>query len=224
MGHQVGAFGKIPALGDFFRLNVPNGFVTPWDAWVQGALLAGKGTLGPRWDATYMVAPIWQFALEPGLCGTDAVIGVLMPSVDRVGRQYPLTLAATVSGGPPALWSLLANGAVLEALETLALDCLDDAMTRETLTARLEAIAPPQPRLGSRLRASGGGIVMRTARGETLAADLAHEFSKGRFPQEATFCAILETETRLMTCAGLPGERQSVALFDTAAAFWAEGQ
>lgn len=80
-----GAFGKIPSIGDFFRLDPPAGFVRVWDEWLQGLLLTGQGAHGPYWDGYYMTAPIWRFTLSPGLAGPEKVMGVLMPSVDRVG-------------------------------------------------------------------------------------------------------------------------------------------
>ena len=30
-----GAYGKMPSLGDFFRINASRGFVEPWDIWLQ---------------------------------------------------------------------------------------------------------------------------------------------------------------------------------------------
>ena len=34
-----------------------------------------------------------RFALAPGVCGEQAWAGLLLPSVDKVGRYYPLTFA-----------------------------------------------------------------------------------------------------------------------------------
>ena len=83
-----GAYGKIPALGDFFRLGAEREFVTPWDIWLQTTLLAARKSLGDRFEDCYMSAPIWRFALPPSIAGTQGVVGILMPSVDRVGRQF----------------------------------------------------------------------------------------------------------------------------------------
>ena len=48
-----------------------------------------------------MMAPIWRFALAPGVAGPLPMLGVMMPSVDRVGRQFPLTLAAPMAEASP---------------------------------------------------------------------------------------------------------------------------
>ena len=90
----VGLFGKLPARGDFVRGGLPGSFVAPWDAWLQLVLAASREQLDADWLPAWLEAPVWRFALAPGLCGEDAVLGVMLPSVDRVGRYFPLTLAA----------------------------------------------------------------------------------------------------------------------------------
>ena len=99
-----GAFGKMPALGDFFRLNLPRDFVDAWDGWLQEELAGSRASLGEHWLDCYLVGPLWRFALGPGLCETRAYAGVMMPSVDRVGRYFPLTVATPLppSGPMPA--------------------------------------------------------------------------------------------------------------------------
>ena len=138
-----GAYGKIPSLGDFFRINAPRSFCAPWDAWLQSLLTNTRGALGARWEACYMSAPIWRFALAPGVAGPDAAVGVLMPSVDRVGRAFPLTLVRVGAGGEPDY----------PALEDIALNALDDTMSKDQLTQLLselqQSASPPQQRNGA---------------------------------------------------------------------------
>jgi type VI secretion system protein ImpM len=131
-----GAFGKIPALGDFFRLNLPAGFVQPWDDWLQDGILAARKTLGDSWDTAYMSAPLWRFTIPPGLAGSQAVLGVLMASVDRVGRQFPLTLACRYDGTDTVL-PHFANTSLFLYLEDVALAMLEDGTDKETLTRAL---------------------------------------------------------------------------------------
>ena len=95
----VGLFGKLPARGDFVRDGLPSSFVAPWDDWLQQMLAASRQRLGESWLPAWLEAPVWQFALAPGVCGAGAVLGVMLPSVDRVGRYFPLTLAAVLPGG-----------------------------------------------------------------------------------------------------------------------------
>lgn len=95
--YAAGFYGKLPSHGDFLSRRLPRQFVEPWDQWLQGGLAASREQLGKNWLNTFLISPIWQFALAPGLCGGDAWAGVMIPSVDRVGRYFPLTLAAKVN-------------------------------------------------------------------------------------------------------------------------------
>jgi type VI secretion system protein ImpM len=45
----------------------------------------------------YLTFPVWRFLLPVGVLGSTAWTGVLMPSVDRVGRYFPLTLATPLN-------------------------------------------------------------------------------------------------------------------------------
>ena len=96
---SAGWYGKVPSLGDFVTRRLPGSFVAAWDDWLQASIAASRATLGPRWQPLYLNCPIWRFALFPGACGPGAWAGVMMPSVDRVGRCFPLTIAATIE--PP---------------------------------------------------------------------------------------------------------------------------
>jgi type VI secretion system protein ImpM len=106
---------------------------------VEAALAASRQALGDGWLGAWMEAPIWRFALPNGACGPDAVLGSTMPSVDRVGRHYPLTVAAVFGGvdGAPGCVGWL-EAAEQAALDALALDRAPDA-----LGAALDSIAEP---------------------------------------------------------------------------------
>ncbi len=91
---MTGLYGKLPAHGDFVRRQLPKSFVEPWDLWLQTALQQVRDTLGADFVAYWEAAPAWRFRLPAGVCGPSAVVGVLLPSQDMVGRHFPLTLAA----------------------------------------------------------------------------------------------------------------------------------
>jgi type VI secretion system protein ImpM len=88
-----GFCGKLPARGDFISAGLPRRFVDPWHDWLQRMLAASRDILEDDWEEAWLGAPVWRFQLSPGLCGSDAAIGLWMPSVDRVGRYFPLTFA-----------------------------------------------------------------------------------------------------------------------------------
>ncbi|MEC3889754.1 type VI secretion system-associated protein TagF [Xanthomonas campestris] len=98
MSPRPGFYGKLPAVGDFVHRRLPETFVDPWHAAMQGLLHAtGAGTA-----TRARQAPVWRFVLMPGLAGTTAWAGVMRASVDRVGRGFPLVIAAPLPPGAAA--------------------------------------------------------------------------------------------------------------------------
>lgn len=145
-GVGVGFFGKVRSHGDFVTRRLPVSFTRSWDDWLQTGLQASREALGPDWLLTYLNSPIWRFALAPGACDAQAWAGVLMPSVDRVGRQFPLTLAARVasaSGAAPLLGWMAQAGGWYDPLETLALSTLSDEFSLDAFDATLRLLAAP---------------------------------------------------------------------------------
>ncbi|MBC7941248.1 MAG: type VI secretion system-associated protein TagF [Chitinophagaceae bacterium] len=90
---MTGVYGKLPSYGDFVRRGLPQSFTLPWDAWLQTCLGAASDALGADFDGVCAAAPPWRFRLPPGACGESGVAGVLISSLDSVGRLFPLTLA-----------------------------------------------------------------------------------------------------------------------------------
>jgi type VI secretion system protein ImpM len=94
----VGFYGKLPARGDFVRAGLPRDFTDRWDEWLQSVLAGSRALMGEAWLPAFLEAPVWRFALPAGMCGERAVLGLMLPSVDRTGRYFPLTFAALNSG------------------------------------------------------------------------------------------------------------------------------
>ncbi len=124
--HTVGYFGKVPTRGDFVQRRLPRSFVGPWDDWLQGAVAASKAQLGGAWLDCYLTSPIWRFVLSAGICGDTAVAGVLMPSVDSVGRYYPMSIVLLQPGSDTAFAIVASAGRWFAAAENAVLGCLDD--------------------------------------------------------------------------------------------------
>ena len=105
MAIDVGFYGKLPSHGDFLRRRVSDPFVGVWDGWLQECLAASRAELGDAWLDIYLTSPAWRFACAAGACGPAPILGVMVPSVDRVGRYFPLTLVAELPMNAPALVS-----------------------------------------------------------------------------------------------------------------------
>ena len=91
--NEPGFYGKFPELGDFVNRRLPRSFLDHWDEWLQNAIASSRQQLDDQWLNQYLTSPIWHFVLAGGLCGETPWCGLLMPSVDRVGRYYPLIIA-----------------------------------------------------------------------------------------------------------------------------------
>lgn len=220
-----GAFGKMPSVGDFFRLGVAQSFVQPWDDWIQRSMLGASQALGQAWDEHYMSAPIWRFCLSPGLAGPQKMLGVLMPSVDRVGRRFPLTLVAGVSNEGSALLAHFRASDTFFKLEDLALACLEDDMTRDRLTEGLAALNAPQQLPTAPVRAHGQTMVL--TRGEvsdSLLPDLAAGLMSQRYRTPSIWGTEIGGVPRMMVCEGLPDGPNMQGLFNLHAALWTEAR
>lgn len=142
----IGWFGKLPAAGDFLQRDLPNGFVTAWDAWLQAGMAAGSQAHGDDWQDNFLRFPVWYFLRRhpaDGDAGRPLWAGILVPSVDRVGRLFPLTIAFDMPG---ALFLRHGIGPVehrLDEIAALALDVLgdDDLPAFEQATGALEPLA-----------------------------------------------------------------------------------
>lgn len=95
-----GLFGKLPSHGDFITRRLARDFLDTWDEWLQSGVAASRSAMGEdAWLAAYLTAPVWCFALDAGICGKRGWAGILLPSVDRVGRYFPLTIAVELPAG-----------------------------------------------------------------------------------------------------------------------------
>ena len=143
---EVGFYGKLPFKGDFLQRRVPQEFVDPWDAWLQQCLHESRQQLQDAWLDAYLTGPIWRFVFSDGVCGAGVYAGVLVPSVDRVGRYFPLTIVSRLNGNHCPLEVACAAGPWFEAAEAVALAALEAAeMDIDEFDDRIEKLARHLP-------------------------------------------------------------------------------
>jgi type VI secretion system protein ImpM len=162
-----GWHGKLPSLGDFASRRLDASFIEPWDGWLAAGLLALREARPDNWLADYLASPSWRFLLMPGVlageAGTQAWAGVLMPSVDRVGRYFPLTLVQPLGAGPASTQQLAGVWYWLSRLDELAQDALYEDWTADRLEEELARMALPEvsppPAADPLTPASDGSVV-----------------------------------------------------------------
>ncbi len=137
-----GFYGKLASRGDFVSRGLPQSFIGPWDSWLAAGLLASQ-SLGDRWLNAYLVSPLWRFMVAPGVCGPQAVVGVVMPSIDRVGRYFPLTVAVLLDHDADPASVVGGSDAWFEQVEQLMLSTLSVEASFEAFGAGLEPLGSP---------------------------------------------------------------------------------
>jgi type VI secretion system protein ImpM len=121
-----GLFGKLPSHGDFVARNLPPALRVGWEAWLDAGLERSRQMLGDNWLELFLSSPVWRFAVASGCCGGQPFAGVMIPSVDRVGRYFPLSIVAAVPPQHSAAEIALGGTAWFERIEAVALSCLAD--------------------------------------------------------------------------------------------------
>lgn len=149
----IGWHGKLPTLGDFATRRLDSDFVEAWDRWLSEGLASRRVHDPQGWLAAYLASPTWRFLLLPGFLPTplhrQAWAGVLMPSVDKVGRYYPLTLVGPLPEVPRDTVSQRALWVWLQQLEDAAIDALQEDWSIDRLEAELLRLGlPPAGPLG----------------------------------------------------------------------------
>ena len=135
---EVGFYGKLPSHGDFLRRRVSDAFVDAWDAWLREGLAASRSALGARWLDVYLTSPAWRFVCGPGACGPAPVVGLMAPSVDQVGRYFPVTIVSELPAHVSLLTAATASASFFDSAERLIIETLAaDQIDFETFDARV---------------------------------------------------------------------------------------
>ena len=141
---QVGLYGKLPAHGDFIFRNLNADFITLWDEWLQHYISGSQEQLGDDWLDIYLTSPIWRFVFSSGVIDDKVWAGLMMPSVDRVGRYFPISVVKAFSRSVSPVNILTRQEAWFTELEGHCLQALDGDMDADGLiqaTSEMEVIA-----------------------------------------------------------------------------------
>ena len=145
--HPPGWHGKLPSLGDFASRRLEAPFLEAWDGWLAAGLLALRERDPGGWLDAYLASPSWRFLLMPGVlpgaAGAQAYAGVLMPSVDRVGRYFPFTIVQPLGDAPVSTQQMRGLWFWLGRLDELAAEALHDDWDVDRLESELARMAGP---------------------------------------------------------------------------------
>ncbi len=149
----TGLFGKLPAHGDFVHRDLPANFTNLWDEWLQRFVGGSQEQLGENWLDIYLTSPIWRFVLSPGVIDEHMWAGVLLPSVDRVGRYFPFSVVTKIQVQTNPLEFISLHMPWYEGVEELCLRALDGQIAIDALLEEVNSLgfneASPYYRSGS---------------------------------------------------------------------------
>lgn len=135
---HLGVYGKIPAHGDFVNQNLPRHFLDSWDHWMQQSVLASQESLGEAWLEHFLISPVWRFVLPVNAIDGQVWAGIILPSVDKVGRYYPLTLVSPISASVGICEFLTKAKPWFASLESAAMTMLENGLDVDGLMNELE--------------------------------------------------------------------------------------
>lgn len=222
-----GYHGKMVAKGDFVTRRLPRSFIGPWDSWLQDVIGGSRERMGEGWLDAYLTSPIWRFVLPAGLCGDAAAAGVLMPSVDRVGRYFPLTIVAMLAAGADLLAIPVAAAAWFGKAEDLVRSALEDGFDFDGFDSQVGALGVPAAGGAGEAAAADAAIPAGGAPGVHVpiaaadAIDVAYRHLAGRFLSAAYGpCSLWWTSgshdvpATFIVCGGLPPVEGFAAFLD----------
>lgn len=133
-----GFYGKLPAHGDFIDRGLPVSFISAWDQWLQHSMEASREQCGENWLNLYLTSPIWRFSLTTGVVDGNAWAGLLVPSVDSVGRYFPVTMAMPLAGHEQPAAFLAENDDLFSMWEQVALQALQEGLIADRVAEKLQ--------------------------------------------------------------------------------------
>lgn len=182
MPKQTGLYGKLPGHGDFIQRELPANFVQAWDEWLQRAVHGSRELLGEPWLDYYLTSPIWRFVLSPGALNDQAWAGILVPSVDSVGRYFPLTMAVPVAAASNPFALQVTAERWYQQISDLAIEALQGALQADQLLERFPEFAHGP--MASQVSIASGSHVAYSDGGGIASSypDLLHQLYRDQFP------------------------------------------
>ncbi len=210
---SCGLYGKLPMKRDYVRVATPDAFLERWEPWIHGGIAASRSALGAQWQDIFLRAPIWRFWLGASICGRPAM-GSFMPSVDGVGRFFPLTAFACGEPGsafpvpqqdPQTAWFADVEAMLLGALEE------DAAYDRVLGTLKSLPLPPsaPSPAPEATIRDLFSAILVTAGAADPLEAAFTSLLAERERREQAAGCFFWtmggeDFPPAALFCAGLP--------------------
>ncbi len=144
---QVLVFGKTPRMGDFLRVGFPDTAGEALEEWVHQGLAAAETRRAQAWQQEYPTGLTHAFVFRGarGARSREVLAGVIRPSVDAVGRRFPLLVYAPAMPAPELAWPHVLPMALGDFFEAAAIAIHDSESIGSVAEMRgaLGPLAPP---------------------------------------------------------------------------------
>jgi len=133
-GHAVMAwlFGKMPTHGDFVSRGLTADRREQLDVWLSDEMARARDEFGEWFEPAFDSAPPWRVAVPVG-DGAGWFGGALTPSIDAVGRRFPLLVAVDAGDAQRA-------AAAARQCESAIYRAYDERLTADELFCSVSAI------------------------------------------------------------------------------------
>lgn len=141
---SIGWFGKLPCAGDFAYRRLPYPLMGALDNWLQQGLGQLRATHPAAWRGIYLASPMWNCAVPASMTpGRTTLVGLLAPSRDRVGREFPLCAGIALPEGMSPAPLLSASDDWLLTLGRVVTMALTRPTTVDAFDTAIQAIRTP---------------------------------------------------------------------------------
>lgn len=134
----------------------------PWDDWMQRCLASSREQIGTEWLDYFLTSPIFRFVISPGCLDNSSWAGIMVPSVDSVGRYFPLTIASPLSSETDIYQFLSSNVNWYKNLEGVAMQCLQQGISADETIALLSGVEIFHEENLAKIQRSTNGVIVQT--------------------------------------------------------------
>lgn len=134
---KTGFYGKLPSNGDFLSRNLSHDVTISIDEWFQISMTQLRHRL-PDWSYFFNASPSWFFIVPCNFFSPKPYIGYITPSIDRVGRCFPLIVLKEMS--KDAILGTEALEHWFSSTEEIVRNCLRNSSPADELMASLDRV------------------------------------------------------------------------------------
>ncbi|WP_293266704.1 type VI secretion system-associated protein TagF [Neptunomonas sp.] len=140
-GLVISVYGKLPSHADFVSHCVDPELTSELYDWTQQVVFHSKENMGETsWLTAYLISPVWRFYLPETEQRKKSIIGVMIPSVDAVGRYFPMFLVFEIDAqGMKTEWLYREANPLFSLLEGVGIQALQERLSLNQVIDLLEA-------------------------------------------------------------------------------------